>query len=143
MRLNISEILDLVNQAETEDQKINLLRKNYSPAMEDVLHWAYAPNLNFFTDKIPPYTPDMSPEGLSLTSLYSEHKRFYMFLKESRIDLNRKGILLIQMLEALGDKEAKVLEGIIKRNIPSVPKELAEKAYPGLLSRPIRIPMEA
>jgi hypothetical protein len=47
------------------------------------------------------------------------------------------------MLEALGDKEAKVLEGIIKRNIPSVPKELAEKAYPGLLSRPIRIPMEA
>jgi hypothetical protein len=66
-----------------------------------------------------------------------------MFLKESRIDLDRKGILLIQMLEALGDKEAKVLEGIIKRNIPSVSKELAEKAYPGLLSRPIRIPMEA
>ena len=54
MRLNISEILDLVNQAETEDQKINLLRKNYSPAMEDVLQWAYNPNIVLFTDKIPP-----------------------------------------------------------------------------------------
>lgn len=143
MRQMISEILEQVSQAQTENEKVNILRKNYSPALEDVLRWAYDPNIVFFTDTIPPYTPDQSPEGLSLTTLYSEHKRFYMFLKESRIDSNRKTILLIQMLEGLGDTESKILEQIITKNIKSVSKDLLEKSYPGIFNRPIRIPMEA
>ena len=143
MRLMISEIFQQVSQAQTENEKINILRKNYSPALEDVLHWAYDPNIVFFTRTTPPYTPDQSPEGLSLTSLYSEHKRFYMFLKNSRIDSSRKNVLLIQMLESLGDKEAKILEQVINKNISCISKELAEKAYPGLFNKPIKIPMEA
>lgn len=143
MRLMVSEILDHVSKSQTEAEKIAILRKNYSPALEDVLHWAYNPNITLFTNEVPPYTPDASPEGLSLTSIYSEHKRFYMFLRESRIDVERKRILLIQMLEALGSKEAEVVEYIFKRNIPQISKDLAEKAYPGLFSRPVRIPMEA
>jgi hypothetical protein len=111
--------------------------------LEDVFQWAYNPNIQLFTNKIPPYTPDQSPDGLSLTTLYSEHKRFYMFLKESRITEERKTILLIQMLEALGVNEAKVLEYIVTKNIPSVSKELVEKAYPNLFTRPVKIPMEA
>jgi len=143
MRLLISEVLEEVSQADTEEKKISILRKNYSPALEDVLQWTYNPNIQLFTNKIPPYTPDQSPDGLAMTSLYSEHKRFYMFLKESRITEDRKTILLIQMLEALSSKEAKVLESVIAKNIPSITKTLAEKAYPGLFSRPIKIPMEA
>jgi hypothetical protein len=143
MRSLISEVLEEVSQANTEEQKISILRKNYSPALEDVFQWAYNPNIQLFTNKIPPYTPDQSPDGLSLTTLYSEHKRFYMFLKESRITEERKTILLIQMLEALGVNEAKVLEYIVTKNIPSVSKELVEKAYPNLFTRPVKIPMEA
>ncbi len=143
MRLNISEILEQVSQAQTENEKINILRRNYSPALEDVLHWAYDSNIVFYTKTIPQYTPDQSPEGLSLTSLYNEHKRFYMFLKDSRIDSSRKNVLLIQMLESLGSKESKILEQIISKNIEAVSRELAEKAYPGLFTKPIRIPMEA
>lgn len=139
----IGEILEQVSQAQTEIEKVNILRKNYSPALEDVLHWAYDPNVIFFTDKIPPYTIDQSPEGLTMTSLYSEHKRFYLFLRESRIEQNRKTVLLIQMLEALGQKESKILEQIITKKIDSVSKDLVEKAYPGIFTRPIRIPMEA
>jgi hypothetical protein len=47
------------------------------------------------------------------------------------------------MLEALGVNEAKVLEYIVTKNIPSVSKELVEKAYPNLFTRPVKIPMEA
>ena len=143
MRSLISEVLEEVSQANTEEQKISILRKNYSPALEDVFQWAYNPNIQLFTNKIPPFTPDLSPDGLSLTSLNSEHKRFNMFLKESRITEERKTILLIQMLEALGVNEAKVLEYIVTKNIPSVSKELVEKAYPNLFTRPVKIPMEA
>lgn len=143
MRSLISEVFQEVSQASTEEQKVSLLRKHYSPAMEDVIQWAYNSNITLFTTEIPPYTPDQSPDGLALTSLYSEHKRFYMFLNDTRINSDRKTILLIQMLEALSLNEAKILEGIIKRNIPSVSKSLAEKAYPGIFSRPIKIPMEA
>jgi len=139
----ISEILDKVSEATNEQEKINILRINYSPALEDVIKWAYDPNVVLFTNQIPQYTPDQSPDGLAMTSLYSEHKRFYMFLKDSKIYEDRKTILLIQMLEALSSREAKVLESIITKNIPSVSKNLAEKAYPGLFSKPIKIPMEA
>jgi hypothetical protein len=131
----ISEILDHVSKAETEAEKIKILRKNYSPALEDVFHWAYNPNITLFTNEVPPYTPDASPEGLSLTSIYSEHKRFYMFLRNTQIDPARKRILLIQMLEALGPKEAKIVECIVKRNIPQISKDIAEKAYPGFFEQ--------
>lgn len=143
MKKMISEILEEVSQAQTENEKINILRKNYSPALEDILNWSYRPDVSFFTDKIPPYTPDQSPDGLALTSLYNEHKRFYMFLKESKINNERKNILLIQMLEALSDKEAKILEEVITKKIKLISKDLAEKAYPGIFDRPIRVPMEA
>jgi len=143
MKLLVSEILAKVAAAETEAKKINLLRENYSPALEDVLHWAYDPNIKFFTNKVPPYTPDQSPDGLAMTTLYSEHKRLYLFLEQTKIDAARKNILLIQMLEALSGAESKILENILLKNIPEVSKDLAEKAYPGLLQRPIRIPVEA
>jgi hypothetical protein len=143
MKLLVSEILAKVATAETEAKKINLLRENYSPALEDVLHWAYDPNIKFFTNKVPPYTPDQSPDGLAMTTFYSEHKRLYLFLEQTKIDAARKNILLIQMLEALSAAEAKILENILLKNIPEVSKDLAEKAYPGLLQRPIRIPVEA
>jgi hypothetical protein len=143
MRLLISEILEKVHSAKTEEEKINILRVNYSPALEDVFKWAYDPNIVFFTKEIPPYTLDVSPDGLSFTTLYNEHKRFYLFLNSSKINSERKTILLIQMLEALGPKESKVLENVIMKNIPSVPMDMASKAYPGLFSKPIKIPMEA
>ena len=98
----VGEILDLVAAADTEDKKINILRANYSPAMEDVLRWSHDPTIVFFTDKIPPYTPDQSPEGLTMTTLYSEHKRFYMFSRDARIDDSRKTV---------GQKIAKALMG--------------------------------
>jgi hypothetical protein len=143
MKLLVSEILAKVATAETEAKKINLLRENYSPALEDVLHWAYDPNIKFFTNKVPPYTPDQSPDGLAMTTFYSEHKRLYLFLEQTKIDAARKNILLIQMLEALSGAESKILENILLKNIPEVSKDIAEKAYPGLLQRPIRIPVEA
>ena len=144
MKLYTSEILSKVAAADTETKRINILRENYSPALEDILLWAYdKERVQFFTNTVPPYTPDQSPEGLSFTNMYSEHKRFYIFLKETRVDVARKNIILTQMLEALGESESKVLEGIILRKIPEVSKELAEKAYPGLFQRPIRIPAEA
>lgn len=143
MRLLVSEVLEKVKQAKTEQEKINLLRVNYSPALEDVFKWAYDPNIVFFTNEIPPYTPDQSPEGLAYTSLYNEHKKFYLFLKNTRVDVERKKVLLIQMLEALGNNESKVLEWIIQKNIPNLPLDMISKAYPNFLSKPIKIPMEA
>ena len=47
MKLMVGEILDLVAAADTEDKKINILRANYSPAMEDVLRWSHDPTIVF------------------------------------------------------------------------------------------------
>jgi|APGre2960657404_1045060.scaffolds.fasta_scaffold27261_3 hypothetical protein len=142
MKLLISEILEKVNQAKTEQEKISILRVNYSPALEDVFKWTYDPNVFFFISEIPLYTPDQAPDGLSFTSLYNEHKRFYLFHKNYKISSDKKTILLIQMLEALGAKEAKILEYTIKKNIPGLSYDLVNKAYPNFLANPIKIPVE-
>lgn len=143
MRLLINEVFDKVVKAKTEQEKIEILRVNYSPALEDVLRWAYDPNIVFYTNTIPPYTSDPSPEGLSYTTLYNEHKRFYLFLRDYKLQTDRKNVLLIQVLEALSSSESKILENVILKNIPEVSKELAMKAYPNFLNKSIKIPMEA
>ena len=64
-----------------------------------------------------------------------------MFARDAHIDDSRKTVLLIQMLEALGNKEASVLEQVIKKNLLVVSKNLAEKAYPGMFLKPVRVPV--
>jgi len=128
----VNEVFERVAAAKTESEKIQILKDNYSPALIECLHVAYSPKIKFFTDTIPKYNVDDSPEGLAYTTLFSEYRRLYMFYQESPIDPKRKVVLLTQMLEALSPKEAKVLESIIKQSIPEVSKELANKAFPGI-----------
>jgi hypothetical protein len=146
MQLMISEIWNQVSNASTENEKIALLRKNNSPALREILRYAYHPNVKFFSETVPPFKADDSPAGMSYGSMFGEYRKFYIYLDprlESVITQkgptrpDRKRMLLIQMLEALHPSEAALFVKIFKRETlkdKKLTKAVVDKAFPGLLA---------
>ena len=101
---------------------------------------AFSPNLNFdLPDTDPPYSEDDSPEGLSVTNLHREVKKFVYFVPgqpqyvQNHIKRER---IFIEMLEGLHDSEAKLVLEVKKKRIPGISQEVAHRAFPNLVPEP-------
>lgn len=141
----LHEIFENVKKASTKQEKIDILRKNFSPAMKDVLRYALHPNCKFYTNTVPVFKKDDSPEELSFSSLYSEHKRLYVLLDPAieplmsggkTTTIKRKQEILVQMLESINVGEAAIIEWMIEGTfgkMTSITPKLVEEAFPGIL----------
>lgn len=136
----IYEILEEIENAKTKEERLSILRNNTCWALRNTLMGAFHPNVQFVFDKIPDYTPSLDPPGLSPTSLHQELTRAYLFevgnpKVASTLTQQRKTEILIQMLESLEAKEAKVLEGILtkKLKVKGLNYALVKEAFPDLL----------
>lgn len=140
----IHEIFQAVAAAPDRAAKIAILRENVSPCLVEILKYAYHPNCKFYTNVVPPFKNDDSPEGLSFSSLYNEYRKFYIYLDQdteqkvhnTRTDIKRKEIVLIQALESVHPQEALILASLINGSFPKTTgtnKKLVEEAFPGLL----------
>lgn len=133
MQLYISEILDKASKAKTKDEKIKILRENATPALKEVIKYAFG-NIEFYTNSIPSYKIDDAPYGLSFSSLYSEYKRLYIFTKDNQTKPERKTQILLQILESIHPSEADLLYKIVTKTYkPNLNKKIIEEAFPGLL----------
>ena len=140
----IFEIVEQTKTVKTKEEKIKILRENACPALFEVLKHALHKNMKWFTNVVPPYKIDESPAGLSFSSLYTEHKKFYIYydpaleasVKGKVTDLAKKTKVLIQTLESIQPTEAKILgwmiEGTFAKNT-GLTHSLVEEAFPGLL----------
>lgn len=122
--------------AQTEDQKIRILRDNASPALIDLMKYTFHENGEFFTTEVPDYTKDPTPDGLAFSNLYNEVKRFYVFRKDYPLAPKRKQELLVQTLESLGT-EATIFEQVIRRKFDSLTIETINKAFPNLIPQKV------
>lgn len=136
----IYEIFDEIENAKTKDEKLRILVNNSSWALRSTLKGIFDPNVKFVFDKIPDYTPSLDPVGLSPTSLHQELTRAYLFEVGNpnvapTLTMKRRTEILIQMLEALEAKEAKVLESILmkKTKVKGLNYALVKEAFPFLL----------
>jgi hypothetical protein len=131
----ISEIVQECSDAKTKQEKISILRNNDSPSLRIVLKFMYRPDIEYFTNVVPPYTKDDSPVGFSMNNLYHEAKRLYIFEKDAAVHHDRKHTILMQMLEALHSLDARLLEKIIsnKKSDIKLNKTIVEEAFPNLL----------
>jgi hypothetical protein len=123
-----------LDNAQTEEQKIEILRANKSPALMDILRYGMHPNGGLYTSEVPPYKDENTPDGLAFSNLYAEVKRLYAIHKDYNLPAKRKEEILIQMLESLGT-EAPILEQIITRKFKSINREIVDRAFPGLIER--------
>jgi hypothetical protein len=134
MKLLVSEVLEKLDSLKTKEEKIDWLRTNHSPALIEVLKYIYNPSYKLFTTVIPSnYKPDMSPVGLSWSTLYNEHRKLYIFLESTKITPKRKTELLLQMLESIHPTESQLLCDIIakKAKYAGVNLKFLGECFPG------------
>lgn len=140
MAKNLYEVFDQFKVQTTREDKINVLRNNNSYALQCVLRGAFHPNIRYVVDEIPAYRKSDAPAGMGYSSIALELDRVYL-LEEGhprvspQLTLERKKVILAQMLEVLEEREAEVLAGMIMKRLPveGLTYKLVQEAFPGLL----------
>jgi hypothetical protein len=137
---NIYEIFDEFEKASTRQERINVLQRNSNYALKSVLKGTFDPNVRFVINETPSYKPSNSPPGLGYTSIHQELGRVYLFEANNprvspSLAYNRKIQILIQILEALENREAEVFMNMImkKQNVKGLTVDIIEEAFPGLI----------
>jgi Family of unknown function (DUF6433) len=133
MRLSISEILEKADKAQTQDEKIEILRKEYSQPLLDVVMGAYDSRIKWLLPPGPvPFNPTkaIGQEG----NLYMETRRFYLFAEGGNANLSqtKREVLFIQMLEHLHPKDAALVATIKDKKLPyqTITPDLIKLAWP-------------
>jgi hypothetical protein len=141
MQKNMYEIFDELEAAPNKESAKAILYYNMTPALRLVLRANYHPGIKFTIDKIPEYKENDSPVGLSETNIHKEIHRLYLFEEGNtrvspNLSLERKKEILVQILEGLEAREAKVYADMImkKLKLKHVNRSLIEEVVPGLFS---------
>lgn len=136
---NLYEVFDEFKAAPNVEEKINVLRRNNSWALRNVLIGTFSPNVVFCFTEIPPYKPDMVPAGMGYTTIHQELDRVYLFevgnpRTPPGLTLERKQELLVQTLESLESREAEVFAGMLmkKLNVEGLTYMVVKEAFPDL-----------
>jgi len=138
---NIHEVFEELEAAPHVEAAKAILYYNMNPGLRGVLRANYHPGIKFVIDEIPPYTVSDAPLGLGQSTIHKEINRVYIFEQNNpRVDANltleRKKQILVQILEALEAKEAKIFADMIMKRIKlkHVTKELIEEVFPDMFS---------
>jgi len=136
MTMTIPEILKrIVREAKSKEDIVRMLRENSSHTLKQVLYYAFLDKSKWYRKDLPPYTPEASPEGLTMTSLFQESKRLYIFKEIYKLDTQRKDQLLIQILESVHPSEAAVIKELFDGTFGraySLDKKIVLEAFPDL-----------
>jgi hypothetical protein len=135
-KMLISEVLQKVSNAKTKREKIELLHKYRSPALQAILIWNFDDSvISMLPEGEVPYTPNNVPEGTTHTLLFLEYKKLYNFVKGGNDGLkqSQRENIFIQLLEGLHVDEAKVVCMVKDKLIGKrykITKTCVEEAYP-------------
>ena len=133
-----SEIIQDFEKANTKAERIETLRKNFSPRFADFLRIAFDKNIVFDVEVLP-YRPSVEPAGLNYMYLQNELSKLYRFIanhpnRPATLTPKKQSTLLIQVLESLHKDEADLLVRVIKKEfkVPYLTAKLINEAYPGI-----------
>jgi len=119
---NIYEIFDEFEMANTDKQRIEVLRKNHSETLLEVLKLAFHPDYQWLVTEMPDNykVPDTLP-GVSHARLSTELRRLYLFQKghptAEKLNSQKQKELLNQLLESLEPRETEVIMGIFNKDL--------------------------
>lgn len=138
---NVYEVFDDFKQAKTKNDRIDVLKRNDSYALRSILKGALDDKIVFNVDKLPSYKHDKDvPTGLGYSNLTEEFGRIYLFVKDHpktppTLTEERRTQILIQILEALEQREAEVFANMLQKDlkVPYLTTNLVNEAFPDLL----------
>lgn len=137
---NVYEVLDDFRNAKTKQDRLDILRRNNSYALKNVLMGALDPRVKFTVKKVPEYNKVDVPAGLSYSHMTEALSRVYLFTegnpkRPENLTEKRATELLLQLLESLEPKEAEVFANMLQKDlkVPHLTSKLVNEAFPGLL----------
>ena len=138
-RLLISEILRKVSNAKTKTEKIEILRKNNSTALRQLMIWNFDESVvSMLPEGDVPYTPNDAPVGTDHTRLEQEYRGFYRFVKggDDKLSSLKRETLFVQLLEGLSAEEAELLvlvkDGKLTEKYKRISKAVISEAFPSI-----------
>lgn len=137
----IFEILQLVENAKTKKEKIDLLRQLKSECLLSVLQGAFDARVVWDLPEGPVPFKASPGEGLE-TSLYKQSRQFYLFAKNAVPGLTalKRETLFVQLLESIHPKDAEILVHAKDKTLPykTITSELVAEAFPELNMVPVK-----
>lgn len=137
------EVMDELRKAQSDEERVAILKKNNSLELKVLLRGAFHPDISFAIKEAPDYRPNPTyygGSGTGKTTIRFELKSIYLFEeKNPRVSPNlsqkRKTDLLIQILEYLEPKEAELFLGMILKDlkVPGLTYQVVKTAFPSLL----------
>ena len=121
------EILTKVNNAKDKPAKIAVLKKHDSVPLRQVLKGAFDPNIIWdLPEGTPPFNRNDAPAGTEHTSLHTEARRLWHFVKGADDNLKqaKKEMMFIQLPEGLQEDDADLMIGVKEKSL--------NKRYKGL-----------
>lgn len=122
MAKNIYEVLDEFANAGSKKEKLEVLQRNWTPTLVQVLQMAYHPDIQWKVKEKPKKykIPDTLP-GVSFSNMNAELRRLYLFREgdpgAEKLSPEKREELLLIMLESLEPREADVIMGIFKKDL--------------------------
>lgn len=137
---NIYEVFDEFKKAKNKAERINVLKKNDSWALRNVLLGTFHPNVEFVVKNVPEFKREKIPQGMSYNHMTDVLSKIYLFQKNNpkapaALTEKRRIELLIQILESLEEQEADVFIGVLNKNlkVPYLTSALINEAFENLL----------
>lgn len=138
MHKYIFEVIEAAKNAKTKHEKIEILRKNESWALKDVIKGTLDPTVEWLLPKgTVPYTP--CEEHNAATNLLRQNKKFAYFVrggKGTQVAPFKRESIFIGLLEGVHPKDAELLVNMINKEPfkGGLTPKLINEAFPNLLS---------
>ena len=135
MKKSIYNILKECSEPRSVKDRVELLRKNGVPVVQQILKYAFDPNIKFLLPEgKPPYKPNeyVDQEGI----LFSEARKLYLFVEGGNNSLKpmRREMLFIQFIEGIDKNDAELICAVKDKRLPfkSLTSDVVKQAFPNL-----------
>ena len=135
--LDVYEVFELFEKAETRKDKINVLKQHESWALKDVLKGALDPKIEWLLPKGEvPYTP--CEEHSTPSSLLRKNKDFRYVVKGGagmQMPAIKREKIFLGIVESIHPKDAELVCAMINKKLPvkGLTVKIAQEAFPELL----------
>lgn len=135
--LDVYEVFELFEKAKTRKEKIEVLKKNETWALKDVLKGALDPKIEWLLPKGEvPYTPSEAHNAPS--SLLRKNRDFRYVVKGGggeKMPAFKREKIFLGIVESIHPEDAKLVCAMINKKLPvkGLTNKIVEEAFPGLL----------
>jgi len=138
---HLYEVFDEFEAARNKKERMNVIGKNLSATLVEVLKLTFHPNYQWMVTELPDnykIPQDVLP-GITHDTLNNQLRRIYIVQKGNetaeKLTPRRRNELLIQMLESLEPREAEIIAGILRKDqgVEGLTYKFVKEAFPDML----------